>query len=73
VSISIESFHDHVDNDDGYCTDCEDWTALGGCEPDARRYRCNECGKKTVFGAQEALLMGLIEIGEGEEGQPGQS
>jgi hypothetical protein len=73
LAISIASFYDHVDNDDGYCTTCADWTALGGCEPDARNYRCDECDKKTVFGAQEALLMGLIEIGEGEEDQTGPS
>lgn len=28
-----------------------------GCEPDARRYRCESCGEKTVYGAQELLLM----------------
>lgn len=28
-----------------------------GCEPDARRYECEACGERKVFGAQEILLM----------------
>ena len=28
-----------------------------GCEPDARNYECDSCGKNTVFGAEEALFM----------------
>ena len=28
----------------------------GGCEPDARRYRCEACGEKQVHGADELLL-----------------
>lgn len=28
-----------------------------GCEPDARNYECESCGKKNVFGAEEALFM----------------
>ena len=26
-------------------------------EPDARKYLCESCGKKAVYGAEEALLM----------------
>ena len=26
-------------------------------EPDARKYICESCGKKAVYGAEEALLM----------------
>ena len=29
----------------------------GDCEPDARNYKCDECGKLEVFGAEEALFM----------------
>ena len=27
-----------------------------GCEPDARNYECEGCGKRQVFGAEELLL-----------------
>jgi len=26
-------------------------------EPDARKYKCESCGEKEVYGAQEAILM----------------
>ena len=27
-----------------------------GCEPDARKYPCEHCGKRGVYGADELLL-----------------
>ena len=33
-------------------------------EPDARRYECEACGQPTVYGMEEALLMGLITISD---------
>lgn len=42
-------------NNPGICTACgED---ADGCEPDARHYRCEHCGKRAVFGAEELLFM----------------
>lgn len=39
----------------GFCVACgED---ADGCEPDARKYPCECCGKRAVYGAQELLLM----------------
>jgi hypothetical protein len=29
------------------------------CEPDARRYRCEECNENQVYGANEIMMMGL--------------
>jgi predicted RNA-binding Zn-ribbon protein involved in translation (DUF1610 family) len=26
------------------------------CEPDARNFRCDDCGKYEVYGAEEALM-----------------
>lgn len=40
----------------GFCTACGE--EAEGCEPDARRYTCEACGAKAVFGA-EWLAMGL--------------
>lgn len=41
----------------GFCLACgED---AEGCEPDARGYRCEYCGQRKVYGAEECLLMGI--------------
>jgi len=38
----------------GFCVACgED---ADGCEPDARGYECECCGKHAVYGAEELLL-----------------
>lgn len=39
----------------GLCHSCGN--EQDGCEPDARNYECEECGKKKVFGAEETLIM----------------
>ena len=28
------------------------------CEPDARKYKCEECGEMKVYGLEELVLMG---------------
>lgn len=38
----------------GFCIACG--SDADGCEPDARGYECEECGKRAVYGAQELLL-----------------
>lgn len=45
----------------GYCRNCKDFTN-DYVEPDARNYKCDNCGRSAVFGAEEALMMGLIEL-----------
>lgn len=42
-------------SDDGICLACGEETM--GVEPDARNYRCESCGKKAVYGAEEILFM----------------
>ena len=44
----------------GYCIRCG--SERDCCEPDARRYLCEECGKTSVYGTQELIIMGLVEI-----------
>ena len=39
----------------GICLACGEEAT--GCEPDARKYECDCCGKRAVYGAEEALLM----------------
>lgn len=39
----------------GFCIACGD--EVEGVEPDARRYECEGCGEKAVFGAEELLML----------------
>lgn len=45
----------------GVCTRCGD-VSIGTCEPDARYYKCEVCGMKTVFGFAELVMMGCVSI-----------
>jgi len=38
----------------GFCIACGE--EAEGCEPDARGYQCDHCGKHRVYGAEELLL-----------------
>ena len=38
----------------GICIKCG--SDQGGCEPDAREYKCENCGSRSVYGAQELVL-----------------
>lgn len=40
----------------GFCIKCGAYT--DGVEPDARKYKCEECNENEVYGAEELLLMG---------------
>jgi len=42
-------------SNEGICMECGE--EHFGVEPDARKYLCESCGKKAVYGAEEALLM----------------
>lgn len=46
-----------IERDDhtGICGECGG--EQDGCEPDARKYECDDCGAKAVYGAEECLLM----------------
>jgi hypothetical protein len=47
---------DRLDNP-GMCLGCG--ADADGCEPDARRYDCEECGFPRVYGCEQILLMGV--------------
>ena len=38
----------------GFCTTCG--CEHYGVEPDARRYECESCGERTVFGSEDLLI-----------------
>ena len=41
----------------GFCVACG--LEHGGCEPDARKYPCESCGERAVYGA-EALMFHIV-------------
>jgi hypothetical protein len=45
----------------GICISCG--AKQEGCEPDARKYVCEECGAEAVYGLEEALMEGLVTLG----------
>jgi hypothetical protein len=51
----------------GFCLACGN--EQGGCEPDARRIRCEVCGENKVYGAQE-LMLSLDLFGDGAQRAP---
>jgi hypothetical protein len=55
-------------DDPGFCLACGN--EQGGCEPDARRYRCEACGELQVYGAEElAMMIVVIDYHSKEDGE----
>jgi hypothetical protein len=54
--ITLEQVMEAIENGEnaGFCLSCGE--QADGCEPDARNYECESCGKRSVFGAEEILL-----------------
>ncbi len=66
VKVSEEDYMDACDNYMGWCTNCQEFSRES-CEPDCENYDCPNCEEDSVFGAEQALIMGLFEIDEEEE------
>jgi hypothetical protein len=59
ITFSLEEIEDAIlDGTMGFCISCG--CEAYGVEPDARKYRCEECGDLAVYGAEELVLMGLV-------------
>jgi hypothetical protein len=60
MKVTLDQIMDAVEEDDnkGFCTACGE--EAYEVEPDARRYRCDSCGERQVYGAQELLFMVAI-------------
>jgi DNA-directed RNA polymerase subunit RPC12/RpoP len=43
---------------EGFCVHCG--AQASGVEPDARRYKCEDCGENRVYGLEELLLRGCV-------------
>lgn len=58
-SVTIEKITDAVErsmvgtDNPGFCVKCG--TETEGVEPDTRGYRCDACGERAVYGAEELL------------------
>ena len=57
VGITLDEIVEAVaaDENRGWCLNCG--AEAYGVEPDARRYRCESCQVKAVYGAEELLIM----------------
>ena len=55
--ISLDRIMAAVEQDDciGFCRGCGE--EQYGVEPDARKYRCESCGERKVYGAEELLML----------------
>ena len=56
VGMTVEQILAAMQADDyiGFCVVCG--AEHDGVEPDARQYPCRECGKLSVYGAEELLI-----------------
>jgi hypothetical protein len=66
ILLSPSEFAAACESYDGICVECKEITN-SGVEPDARAYECESCGRRTVYGMEEALLMGLIAFADEPE------
>jgi DNA-directed RNA polymerase subunit RPC12/RpoP len=55
----LEDVADARDQYLGFCLECG--AIRETVEPDARQYKCDECGELAVYGAEEILFIGLVE------------
>jgi hypothetical protein len=66
IRLSKDEFHDLNENGGGACLACGD-IVESGVEPDARGYRCGHCGEPKVYGIEECVIMGRVELVAGDD------
>jgi thiol-disulfide isomerase/thioredoxin len=66
VKVSEADYAEAVEFYTGWCKSCKAFTT-GSVEPDAEDYECEACGEPEVIGAEDALMFGLITIGETDD------
>lgn len=61
MKIPFKELQMAIENDEGtgFCLACGE--SQDDCEPDAREYTCESCGKPRVYGAEEIIIMGAYE------------
>ena len=60
VMTVAEMSHIQFNSGPGFCLACG--AEADGCEPDARKYECEVCGERKVYGIEELLMMGLVKL-----------
>ena len=58
IQITEAEYSELSENYGGFCVECGD--EAYGVEPDARRYECESCGARAVYGAEELLIRVVI-------------
>lgn len=61
MQIDEATLQDFKEMNMGYCTSCDEITTEG-VEPDAENGCCDVCGEQTVFGVENAVIRGFIQI-----------
>ena len=57
--FQLEQIEEAMESMSGFCTECG--AEKDCCEPDAREYTCDDCGANKVYGAEELVMMGMVE------------
>lgn len=60
-AMSEDEYASLSENNGGACLACGE-DAYDPVEPDARGYKCHGCGKLSVYGIEELMVMGRIEF-----------
>lgn len=63
---TLREIKEASEENQGWCTNCEEWTH-DSCEPDAHKYTCPECDCNSVYGAEELVLLGLVDLSDDDE------
>ena len=59
-AMDLDEVQYAIEESMGFCIACgEESTEC--VEPDARRYQCDTCGERAVYGAEELLMMGVFQ------------
>lgn len=59
VTVTASEVSDHTI---GVCLACGN--KQDGVEPDAERYQCENCDRHLVYGCEQALLCGLVDLAD---------
>ena len=59
IRFSLEDIETAMEDYDGYCLACG--ASKSNVEPDAENYHCDECDADKVYGAEQILIMGLVD------------
>jgi hypothetical protein len=64
-SMTETDYKQLADDYQGLCMVCG--STKDSCEPDAEHYECGCCEEKAVFGIEQLVIMGKIQIGSDDD------